>query len=390
MSGDFTQRGEPAFADKWLRAEAAVRCGADLVLELPAFYACGSAEAFAEGAMGILKGLGCISHVSFGSEKGDLDSLQRVAALLAEETPEFKAVLKEGLEGGESFPRARQKAVEHLLGEEAAALLGSPNNILGIEYLKAARRQGFAPEFLTLQRKGAGYHDTDAAAEYASASALRSLLQSEEQGRSETETAFKALDAAALLGDKLPLGTASVYKDAPFFGKEAKKRQFGLVVYKILSSTEEELEQILSAGEGLGNKLKKAVQRSHSLDELMAEMASKRYPDSRIRRLLLQLLLGIDLRKAAQIRYENRLFARVLAFSEEGAKLLKEIRKEKCASIPILTNINKEEEKLQGANTLLALDILASDLYHLLLGQDRYQWSDHRQKPFVLKSKKSD
>ena len=160
MSGCFTQRGEFAAVNKFARAEMAVRNGADLVLELPTPWAVSGAERFARGGVELLEKTGVVTHLAFGSECGDLEALQRVEACLSGES--FQETLRRRLEGGETFARCRQAAVEELLDPRDAALLSQPNNILAIEYLKALRRADFPMEPITFPRRG-GPHDGGAA-----------------------------------------------------------------------------------------------------------------------------------------------------------------------------------------------------------------------------------
>ncbi len=136
MSGNFTQRGEPAMADKWRRTAAAVESGIDLVIELPLVFACNNAEFFAAGAVDILNRLGGITHLSFGSEAGELSTLSKTAEYLSHEDEELKAGIKEYADQGLSFPRARYEAVKQYKGTSHSEVLKSANNILAVEYLK--------------------------------------------------------------------------------------------------------------------------------------------------------------------------------------------------------------------------------------------------------------
>ena len=149
MSGDFVQRGSPAVYSKFARAEAAVRCGADLVLELPLPWSLSSAEGFARGAVGLLGSLGVVTHLSFGSECGDLDPLQRVAEALLD--PLLGEDLRAELRSGIPFAAARQQAVARRVGA-LAELLQAPNNILAVEYLKAIYDQRLELHPLTVLR----------------------------------------------------------------------------------------------------------------------------------------------------------------------------------------------------------------------------------------------
>jgi len=368
MSGNFTQRGEPALYDKWTRAEMAVRNGVDLVIELPFVFACNNAEYFAMGAVRILNGLGCISHLSFGSESGELEGLLKVADLLAEEEPEFKEALMMFLGQGLSYPRARYEALKKLEGEEVAALIRDPNNILAVEYLKQWILTASQMKPIVVKRKGRSYHDESIDDALSSATAIRRKL---EENR----------DIDHIL-HVVPQATTDTMRNAESEPVTDSEDLFTMLVYKILITSNEELAEILSAGEGLENKLKKAVIKSKNLNELIASVLSKRYTETRIKRLLLHTL--ISLRKDDFFRnLENpHLYARVLAFSGRGAKLLRHIKRQECNSIPIITNLNKEVPLGDPLWEFLRYDVLASDIYNLAYNKEIYRRSDYVCKPY--------
>ena len=178
MSGDYVQRGVPAVMPKRLRVESALECGASAVFELPVCYSTGSAELFAESAVALLDQLQIVDSLCFGSECGDLDALSEIADLLCQEPEEYRSLLKKHLRNGLSFPCARREALNEYLPEKNfAALLDEPNNILGIEYLKAIKKLKSPVKPYTILRKGARYHDKELSTEnLSSASAIRSLL----------------------------------------------------------------------------------------------------------------------------------------------------------------------------------------------------------------------
>ena len=143
MSGNYVQRGTPAIMPKHLRAQVALESGVAAVFELPVCYATGSAEYFATGAVSLLNHLGCVDALCFGSECGDYALLERIAGILTEEPDDYTFYLKEALRKGLSFPRARQQALSsYLKDENVDQVLDEPNNILGIEYIKALYQTG--------------------------------------------------------------------------------------------------------------------------------------------------------------------------------------------------------------------------------------------------------
>ncbi len=368
MSGDFTQRGEPAVYDKWTRAEMAVKNGADLVLELPFVFACNNAEFFAMGAMGILDGLGCVSHFSFGSESGELTGLLGTAEFLVHEGPEFKTALKNFLDMGFSYPRARFEALKELEGEDAAALIRDPNNILAVEYLKQWIHSGKRMEPVTVKRFGKGYHDQDADNPMASATAIRRKLAEKQE--------------VSAVSQAVPQATAEIMERVDVKPVTDSEGLYTMLVYKILTTPNEELAEVFSIGEGLENKLKKAIIKSAGMEELVAAVLSKRYTETRIRRLLLHTLTSLTKEAFFQTLKEPSYYARVLGFSEKGAKLLRHIKKMECASIPIISNINKEVSPEDPIWKLLRYDVLAADIYNLIYRNEIYTRSDYICRPY--------
>lgn len=349
MSGNFTQRGEAAVMDKWTRARLAVENGADLVIELPFAYAVNSAEYFAKGGIRILEAMGCVTHLGFGAESESLEQLQKIAAETAEESPEFQSLLQKYLSEGVTYASAREKTTIELLGDEAAVHVRTPNNILAIEYLKQLHLCGSDIEPVMVTRKGAGYHAESPEGGFASATAIRNTLDASERKTFIPENVDKALGEAP---------EADNY--------------FAIIQSKLLSADPEELVKIFSMGEGLENRMLDQVRRSRTLDEFVENVKSKRYPETRIRRILTQLMMGLT-------DFEDEFYVRLLAASTKGTALLKQIKKN--SDIQIITNINKEEQ----LPDLIKYDILAGDMYNIITGADLYKKSDYVVHPFIQK-----
>lgn len=357
MSGNFVQRGEPAFLDKWTRAQMAVDCGVNLVLELPYVFACNSAEFFARGGVGILSGLDCITHLAFGSESHDLDHLQKVALLSAEESGQFQFLLREKLGTGISYGKAREETISAILGNSRGEATKEPNDILAVEYLKQLHLLQSEIKPLSIKRHGPGYYDAKPQEQIASATAIRNYMDD------KMRTQYVPAAASA------PLSHGQ--KDSSLF--------FSLVRAEILRCDVSELRQIYSVKEGLEYKLKKEVRMSCCLEDLIGKVKSKRYPENRIRRILCHILLGL---RNDFLVGSPQLYGRVLAFDGNGAKLLKQIKRNKLAQFPILTNMTKEQQNYPQLEKSLRYDVLASDLYHILTGCNLYQWSDHVKQPY--------
>ena len=340
MSGSFVQRGEPAFADKWLRAQTAVMSGADLVIENPFVYACNSAQVFAEGAVNILDGLGCVDFISFGSEAGDIDRLLPFAS----ETDEFKDRLHQALEQGMPYAKAVSFAYN-----DSEGIMTGPNNILGIEYIKALDKINSHISPVTIKRSDRGYHSDEIAGVFASASKIRSMAAKGEDFSEFVPYAYKGY-----------IGGLDYFS----------------IMSHIISLSAEEIDKLPSAGEGLGNRIKSQMRKSGSINSLINNIRGSRYTKSRISRILCQMITGCSSMPA------NKYYARILGFNSRGAELLKHIKKSECASIPVITNINREDTS--DIESVLKYDIASSDIYNLLTGRNIYEYSDYVKKPFIM------
>lgn len=291
MSGNFVQRGHPALVDKSIRAEAALRCGADLVLEMPVTVSLSSAEGFAQGGVEILSRV--CDTLCFGAESADGAALMHTAEILC--SSEFELVLRKFLETGISFPAARQAALAELGGEED--ILRQPNDILAVEYCKAIRRQGANPEVFPIRRQGS-YHAQTADKENPSATAVRSLMLG-----GETWQPY------------VPEQTVSLFDQAPMHTLAAGERA---VLGKLRTMTDEEFEALPYGSEGLWRKLMHASCKESGLEEVLAAVKSKRYTRTRLDRMVMCAFLGIT----REMLQQEVPYTRVLAFSRRGREIL--------------------------------------------------------------------
>ena len=341
MSGDFVQRGDAAVFDKFERAEAAVRGGADLVLELPLRWSLSSAEGFARGGVSLLKASGVVTHLSFGSETGKLAPLRHAADGLCDGA--LGDLLREALKQGLSFPAARQKALERLIGEDAA-VLSNPNDLLAVEYLRAISDLDAALAPAAVRRVGAG-HDAAGESDYPSASALRSRMKA---GQDVSAWAPHLPDAKPVFLEDLETAILSRLRMLP---KEA-------------------FAALPDCAEGLENVLWQAVHSEATLCDILAAAKSKRYPMSRLRRMLLCAALGV--KKADGLPP----YLRVLAANERGRALLRTMRE--TASLPVIT---KPADARDMPEFRLTAD--AHDLY-VLAQPDKTPGQDWRHSPSML------
>lgn len=295
MSGNFVQRGEPAIFDAALRARAAVECGANLVLELPATYSLRSAEGFARGGVSILSRLGVVERLCFGCESGDGAAILRAAQTMC--GAEYDAALRAQLESGLSYPAARQRALAALSGEEA--LLRAPNDILAVEYCKAIIESGSRLAPMAVLREG-GYHDTAPSAENPSATAVRA--------------AFPNGNWRVCVPDV----AAEIYRDAAVHTLAAGERA---MLARLRGMDAEAWQRIPFGSEGLWSKVHKAVLTQPTVEAVIDASVSRRYPRTRLKRMLMCAYLGIT---ETHLQSEAR-YVRVLGFDAAGQRLLRQI-----------------------------------------------------------------
>ena len=341
MSGNFVQRGDVAVLNKFERAKTAVRCGADLVIELPVAYCLSAAETYAKGAMYILKGLGCVDELSFGSECGDLSLL--TAAVKASYACAKRPELEDLMKLGNSYPKALQILIRQNYGDEIGLLFGQPNNVLAIEYLKAMLAVKLKIQPFTVKREV--QHDSlTFTGKTASASLIRQLMESETDD----------------FDDLVPANSADTISACAATGMVARFEQLERVLlYKLRTTTAEEIAALPEVGQGLQNKILSARNET-SLESTLLAIKSKRYPMSRIRRILLDLLIGI--------RKEDTLnpppYGRILALSERGRDILS-AAKNAGTTLPYATSLSKLAELDEKCKACSDLEARATAVYGL-------------------------
>lgn len=347
MSGNFVQRGGPAIVDKWQRTEMALNNGVDLVIELPTYYAVSSAEFFAKGAVSILNNLGVVNNLFFDSECGDVNKLTTIAKTLVDEDSKLKYIIKENLAKGETFAKAREKAlISYLNNEDLNEILTSSNNILGIEYIKSIIRMNSNIKPFTLKREGSNYNDKFLSNSFSSATSIRELLKQKASIES--------------LKDSIPKESYEVLNNLynnsyPFVFDED---MFKFIKYKLQTNCIN-FNNLYEIIEGLENKLLKEISSSNSYEEFILNIKSKRYTYSKISRILTHIYIGLDSDSFLNIDDTNNLYARVLGFNKKGREILSLIKRN--SSIPLITKIPRFSD-----NPLLKLDIQATAAYSIL------------------------
>ncbi len=345
MSGSFVQRGEPAVCDKWARAEMALSCGCDLVLELPVVYSLQSAEGFAFGAVSLLSKLNFDGYLCFGSETGELSRLSSVADLGFD--PDYHALLNRYLETGVSYPVACSKAIEELC-PGLSMVLDSPNDTLGIEYLRSLIKCSSRLIPNVIQRDRGAHDALDADGEFLSATGIRNRLFA-----GESYQDYMLQSASNILNREISIGRAPVFPD------ELNQ----LICYAIGRMTVEELSQISGVSGGMEHRIKHAVESCRTFYDIAMHVKTKRYPFTRICRTLVNILLGIT-------KEDEKLspcYARILGIGHQGGSMIRQLKA--TSEIPFITKVADAHIADEQGKRLFQLDLAATDLYSLLYPQ---------------------
>ncbi|MGM0508678.1 MAG: nucleotidyltransferase [Fusobacteriota bacterium] len=344
MSSNFIQRGEPAFLDKWSRTEMALENGIDIVIELPVFYSNQSAEIFSDGAIKILDEMK-VSNIVFGSEIGDIKKLEKIANLQVKNKSELDIIVKKAMDRGESYPNAMAKAVNDILKYKG---IFTPNNILGIEYIKAILKYKSKIKPLTIKRKSASYHSQDIEREIASATAIRKSIISDE---------FQKIKKA------VPEATYKILKrellnDNFVFWKDF----FEILKYKIISEFKN-LKYIQDMEVGFENRMLEKVLESEDYNTFFEKIITKRYTRSRVQRILSHTLLNIDVEITEDAKQEKSPYIRLLGLNKNGMKYLRQIKNK---DVNILTNVTGIHNKLsQRGVYMLKFEEKAYNIYNI-------------------------
>ena len=363
MSGNFTQRGSTSLIDKWSKTEAAIQSGIDLVIELPVLYATSSAENFADGAIRILNSLKVVDYVSFGAETSDIDVLNRFADVLYREPKQYKTMLSHELSKGLSFPKARENALLMYLNDirKYANILSSPNNILGIEYLKALKRHKSNIKPISITRYEAGYNDISYSGNIASSTAIRNIIKN---GGFDISSRLLPAPSYSILIKNMKQG--HIVPDLSAFEKE--------IIYNLRKMDIAEIAQLPDVSEGLEFSIKKAANSCNTITEFLNIIKSKRYTMTRIQRILLYSLLGIT-KKDMDMSKKVTPYIRVLGLNNRGKFLISEIAKAN-PKLEIITSVKRFMDGNSNKNLKLMLDkdIWATNVY--TLGYELDSWNN--------------
>lgn len=342
MSGNFIQRGEPALINKFIRSDMAIKNGIDLVIELPVYYSNATAEKFAYAGVKLLNECNA-NFISFGCESDDIQTLTSVSNLLSNETYEYQNELKKHLNLGLSYPDARSKTISKLLNI-SAHILNQPNNVLAIEYLKAISK--INPEItpVPIQRVDSNYYDTDSKTNILSATGIREKLKNSED-----------------IDIFLPQNSLNLLEN-PIFMQDFEQ----LILFSLRKLSIDDLKNLPDVTEGLENRIFSAIIASSTLSELIDKIKTKRYPLTRIKRILISALLSLSKETLTLFdKLGGPQYLRVLGCNEKGKELLSLISKK--STLPIVTSINKFlYTASEPQKEMLSKDILATNIYTLI------------------------
>lgn len=353
MSGNYVQRGTPAIMEKHLRAHMALESGADLVIELPLWFSCSSAPYFAEGAVALLDSLGIIHTLSFGSECGDSRQLTDIASFLLKNHKKREDLAAYYASAGHSYPKAQELALLDLRPpKEWLNILRCPNNLLGLEYIKALLKRNSPIRPFTISRKGNGYHDISTGNSFSSATALRHILEQE--------------NSPERLQSYVPAQCFSFMKE--HFSKDFPVTcdDFSVLLKSKLLTTDD-LTNYLDVSPDLQDLIRKHYRASASFCDLIASCKSKNLTWSRISRGLLHIMLDMTKeRQQLAADHDFQLYYQILGFRKNSSSLIRELKKN--SRIPMIRHLRQyQDELLPYQKELLHTEYTANRLYRMIL-----------------------
>ena len=356
MSGNFVQRGEPAMFDKWKRAEMAIRGGVDLIIELPTVFAVRSAQYFAAGGIRLLHSLGIVSHVCFGAEHADLELLNKIAK--AANDVNIMNQMHINLQLGNTYASALGQALEKRYNI-AGNIISSSNNILAVEYLRAIKKFSPILQPIAVTRQQSKYNDTTITSSFASATAIRQAIIDHMTITDEIKMSVPGTTSEILydlLSQKRGPVTLSNFSS--------------IILAQLRITSSKQLEKLPSVSEGLHYKIRDSSLLAANIEHLLALLKSKRYTYTRLQRILIHALLGTTQDQLASFDKEGPLYARILAFNQNGRLLLKKMNQ--TNAIPLITKTThylsskqRDTDTLTPLQQMLSADTLASDIYSL-------------------------
>lgn len=337
MSGNFTQAGNIALKDKFTRAKIAIENGFDAVIELPTIFATSSAEFFASGAINILNGLGCIDYLCFGSETGNISTITDIAKKIIKNNDNIWDNITESMKEGVSFAKAREYAISKYLSKDEIAISCLPNNILAIEYVKSLLKQKSAIVPIAIKREDNNECIT-------SATIIREMIEN------RNDISKYVLNYTTIL-------------DNP----QLNNNMYNLIKYAILSKEKDQIKNINGVTEGLENKLYDEINNSNNYNEFIQNVKSKRYQLSKIKRILINIMLDISKEDFLNLNTDKNCYAHIININSSlKNELLSKLNK--SSNIPVITSLNNNiiNNLNDTIRKSLLLDVKASNIYSIL------------------------
>lgn len=369
MSGSFVQRGEPSFIDKWTKAKMAIDNGVDLVLELPIIFSTQSAERFAFGGVKLLDSLNIVDYITFGSEAGDIGPLKKIAKILVEEPRYYNNQLLNFLEKGNSYSVARTKALQNYFLKEKPSyeipiedIIGTPNNILGIEYLKALYRLESSIEPLTIHRIGSNYNDKKLNNDKPSSTAIRDNILK---------------NSIDYIENKIPKKSYIYLEDYlnQYNSFNILKNYSQILLYLLRTTTPKTISQIIDVEEGLENRIINYGFKFNTLEEIINSIVSKRHTKTRIQRILIHLLLGLTKNDFFKLKTKYPEYYRVLGANKKGIFLLRKIKEK--SKVPIINKFSDFQKiNRTSLKKMIYFDKKGTDLFFLGLKDSKERWAN--------------
>lgn len=339
MSGNFTQAGNIGIENKFVRSKIAIENGFDLVIELPTIFATSSAEFFCYGAINILNSLGCLDYLCFGSETGNTKELKVIAKKLLDNENNIWDIITESLKEGISFAKAREYAISKFLTAGELEISGKSNNILGIEYIKSLIKLNSKIEPIAIKR--------NTSPEFLSSKQIRDILQN---------YSYNNMLKQYILGSEQILKYPKL-----------NDNMYEIIKYSVISNGKEKLKEIYEVTEGLENKIYNEVSESISYNDYIQNVKSKRYQLSKIKRILVNIILGITKDKFLYLNNNECCYAHILAINpSKKSEILSLLNKN--AFIPIITSLSDDKIKTLPCivQKSLYLDIKASNIHSII------------------------
>lgn len=370
MSGNYVQRGAPAFMDKFSRTAIALNNGADMVIELPFVYSCASAAYFAAGAVNILNKLNVVDYLCFGCENDNLDLISYIADIIINEDECYSQTIQSYLKNGFSFAKARENAVLKSLSlhgitasaNEISETLSSPNSILAIEYIKALKVSSSNIQPVAIKRTDNGYHSSRINDGFASANAIRNIYSK--------VSVYNFNNIRETLSDLVPLNSLHILENNFKKTYPVIRNDFSNLIFKALISDKfglTNLNELFDTTKDLVNRIRNIYSGHTDIETLINDCNSPTYTSGRIARIMLYTLMNYTKEDFLSFKEDDYVYYfRILGFNKSHSELLTQIKNN--STLPLITKLSKAGEILpENGMRMLSINRLADDIYRMVV-----------------------